>query len=194
MNLHFISRRDYRKKTESQKVKTIIQHYPKPLVIPEGGSNALAVKGVSEVMTEISEYSKQTSQTFQRLFAACGTGGTLSGLIDGAKKEQFPGAIIGIPVLKGADFLSADIKALSQFHNDIDWSLVFDYHFGGYAKSTTDLQHFIKQFEQDYNIPIDPIYTGKLCYGVFDLAKKSSTAEENWLIYHSGGLQGKKQV
>ncbi len=188
MKLHFISRRAYREKIQSPEIKNIIQCYQNPLVIPEGGSNELAVKGVSEIIGEITEQSKQP---FQRLFAACGTGGTLSGLIDGAKQYQFPTQITGIPVLKGAAFLYEAIRQLSQYHDAINWSLIFDYHFGGYARSTPTLQAFIEKFEKNYNVEIEPIYTGKLCYGVFDLARKSPPTKENWLIYHSGGLQGK---
>lgn len=188
MKLHFISRISYKDKELHPEISALINNYPNPLIIPEGGSNQLSLRGTGEIIEELT----QQPQQFQHLFAACGTGGTLAGLIDGAKTYCFQGKITGVSVLKGGDFLVRDVQTLSQHHQHIHWSLEQDYHFGGYAKSNAELSTFIEQFESHYSIVIEPIYTGKLCYAVFDLARQSPSTQsiENWLIYHSGGLQG----
>lgn len=188
MTLYFVRRNDYREKHNAPSVQTLINQHPKAIIIPEGGSNTLSLQGTAEIIQEITQQKPPTY--FQQLFAACGTGGTLAGLIDGAKNHTFSGKITGIACLKGADFLAHDIQNLSQHHQAIDWHIEHNYHAGGYAKITPALRQFIEDFQAHYNIPIEPIYTGKLCHAVFDLAKHSQNHAENWLIYHSGGLQG----
>ncbi len=190
MRLHFVSRSVYREKYQSHpEIQTIINQYPNAIIIPEGGSNQLSLSGSAEIIAECVQQGD-----FDRLFCACGTGGTLAGLIDGVAKQipmtQYD--LIGIPILKGHTGLAEDICRLSRHHSDVNWQLNHDYHFGGYAKNTNALKKFISDFESKYKIPIDPIYTAKLCYAVFDLAKRNTDSlSENWLIYHSGGLQGK---
>lgn len=194
MQLHFVSRQAYRAKQANPEIQSIIRQYPQSMLIPEGGSNQLAVMGCKEIMTEIAanslENSMENSATnFQAIFAACGTGGTLAGLIDGVAEQQLPMRVVGVAVLKAA--LNDSILQLSQAHQTVDWQINNDYHFSGYAKSTPALIDFQQQFEQQFSLPLDAVYTAKLCYAVFDLAAKSiSPQRENWLIYHSGGLQG----
>lgn len=190
MTLHFVSRSTYRDKEKHADIARIIQGDPNAYLIPEGGSNTLAVKGCSEMMSELNEQLEQVDC----LFAACGTGGTFSGLIDGAFEQGMNCTLHAIAVLKGAHFLHADIKRLSQHSQQIPWQVHHDYHFGGYAKHTTELLQFMQTFNQDYTTPLDPVYTSKLAYAVFDLAKNSDTNAANWVIYHSGGLQGNKQL
>ncbi len=191
MQLHFVSRSVYREKDfpdTSPEIQQIINQYPNTTVIPEGGSNKLSVFGSAEIIAECEQQGD-----FDRLFCACGTGGTLAGLIDGVAKQSPMSQyhLIGIPVLKGHTGLADDICQLSQHHKEVNWQLNHNYHFGGYAKTTNELKEFIIDFENKYKIPIDPIYTAKLCYAVFDLARKNTDSlSENWLIYHSGGLQG----
>lgn len=197
MQLHFVSRSVYREKAlihqaPHPEIQAIINQYPNAMVIPEGGSNQLSVLGSAEIIAECEQQGNLGYNT--TLFCACGTGGTLAGLIDGVAKQtpitQYN--LIGIPVLKGHRGLSDDICQLSQHHQTVNWQLNHNYHFGGYAKTTEELREFIHDFENNYQIPIDPVYTAKLCYAVFDLAEKSTDNEsEDWLIYHSGGLQGK---
>lgn len=192
MQLHFVNRKAYREKNNNHSITHIIAQYPNGLVIPEGGSNALAVQGSSEIIDEIRQQIPTELPNVDYLFAACGTGGTLAGMIDGILTNHLSCQLHGIAVLKGADFLTKDIQALSQHHAAINWDIKHHYHHGGYAKTSQDLHDFIQHFEHTYHIPLDPIYTGKLVYAVFDLAKQSTAEKgENWLIYHSGGLQGK---
>lgn len=187
MQLHFVSRTAYRGKANHPDIADIIQSINKARLIPEGGSNTLAVQGCMEIMAELN-----TQQShIDAVFAACGTGGTLAGLIDGAFEHNMACRLHGIAVLKGADFLRTDIAKLSQQHEQIDWQLYHDYHVSGYAKTTPQLLAFINEFHHQHAIPLEPIYTGKLFAAVFDLAKNSDDKKtENWVIYHSGGLQG----
>ncbi len=192
MKFHFVSREVYREKhIPHMEIQKIITSYHNAMIVPEGGSNKLSLLGSAEI---IDECIKQGS--YDKLFCACGTGGTLSGLIDGVAKQekQKQYQLIGVPVLKGHTGLLDDICSLSESHKLVDWQLNNNYHFGGYAKTTPELQQFLNDFEKKYNIPLDPVYTVKLCYAVFDLAKQSDKNSEQWLIYHSGGLQGKTGI
>lgn len=193
MQLHFISRETYREKQLTHAaIKAIIDHYANAKIIPEGGSDRLSLIGSAEIIDEC--IAQHPADGFDVLFAACGTGGTLAGLIDGvARQTSSHYRLVGISVLKGHLGLSENIRSLSRSHMLVDWSINQDYHFGGYAKTSPMLQAFMADFESNYKIPLDPIYTAKLCYAVFDLANNSPNKQpENWLIYHSGGLQGAK--
>lgn len=152
-------------------------------MLPEGGSNSLAVKGCAEILPHKLE--------FDVVGCSVGTGGTLAGLLaqlDGKKQ------VLGFPALKGGSFLKADVDALSQdycgkiFSN---YELITDYHFGGYAKANHELIDFINAFYQTHRIPLDPVYNGKLFYGLYDLAKQGYLEREtSVLLIHTGGLQG----
>lgn len=190
MRLYFVSREAYRNKSQTNphvEIKTILSKYPDAMIIPEGGSNALSVLGSAEVV-------KETAQQLEAsvIFTACGSGGTMAGFIDGVAQYTPRCRVVGVSVLKQQSALSTTVRSLSQYHQTVAWTLLEDYHFGGYAKQTKKLLDFIMQFESTYAIPLDPIYTAKLCFAVFDQARQSNAHHsENWLIYHSGGLQGR---
>ena len=121
---------------------------------------------------------------FDYICCAVGTGGTISGIINSSKPHQ---KVLGFPALKG-DFLDNEIKKFTQKEN---WKLITDYHFGGYAKINEELIAFINKFRDKTHIPLDPVYTAKMCYGVFDLIRKGYFKKEaNILLIHTGGLQG----
>jgi len=146
-------------------------------MIPEGGTNELAVKGCEEIFIE-------EDKTFDIICCPVGTGGTISGLINASEPHQ---KILGFPALKG-DFLQ---KEIGKFTAKSNWELVTDYHFGGYAKINSTLVEFINRFKQEYNIPLDPIYTGKMMFGIFDLIKKGYFKKgAKILAIHTGCLQG----
>lgn len=179
MNLHFVSREMYKRKTEDEFMTTLHEQWGDFYLIPEGGTNDLAVKGCAEFAGQlISEAS------FDYLCLPVGTGGTMAGLINGfgGKKK-----VIGFPALKGARFLEDEIK---KFSTQTDWQLVYDYHFGGYAKSNVVLLDFIRWAQNQFNLPLDYVYTGKMMFGVFDLIKKGFfPAGARILAIHTGGLQ-----
>lgn len=177
MQFKFVSRSDYRKKTETDFVEKLKQEFGECYLIPEGGTNELAVKGCEEILT-------QADFSFDYICCPVGTGGTISGLVNSAQKHQ---EILGFPALKG-DFLSNDIRRFAKQDN---WRLITDYHFGGYAKVNEALIDFINNFKKTYNIPLDPIYTGKMMYGIFDMIKKNKLPQDaRILAIHTGGLQG----
>jgi 1-aminocyclopropane-1-carboxylate deaminase len=121
---------------------------------------------------------------FDFVCCAVGTGGTVSGLINSAEAHQ---QILGFPALKG-DFLSEEIQKYTSAKN---WKLVTDYHFGGYAKVTPDLVNFMNTFRSKYDIQLDPVYTGKMLFGIFDMMQKKAFPQNSRILaIHTGGLQG----
>lgn len=188
MILHFVSRAQYRQKAEGDIVKQQLATADWR-VIPEGGSHPLALSGVANIVDEIvADNQIGNAPIPDRLFCACGTGGTLAGILRGVAHHRLSTRCIGVPVLKGADFLYQDIRDLNPAADATDWDLHLHAHSGGYGKTTPELHEFIAFFEHTFNVPIEPIYTGKLCQAVFEQAKNSDSQVEDWLIYHSGGV------
>ena len=178
MKFVFISREDYRKKSEPEMISKLNLELGDFYLVPEGGTNELAVKGCEEILTKDDEQ-------FDYICSCVGTGGTIAGIINSIEAPQ---KVIGFPALKGG-FL---IKEIQQYcRGQKNWQLVSDYHFGGYGKYSDELIHFINRFKEDTTIPLDPIYTGKMMFGVLDMIKKNSFPKgSKILIIHSGGIQG----
>ncbi len=178
MQLHFITREAYRNKTEPSFIETLELEFGDFYLVPEGGTNELAVKGCEEILTDL-------ERDFNYICSAVGTGGTISGLINSASFGQ---KILGFPALKG-DFLSKEIQHF--IYQNKNWKLIDEYHFGGYAKYNSELISFINQFKKETDIQLDPIYTGKMLFGIVDLIKKNYFSENsNILAIHTGGIQG----
>ncbi len=177
MTFKFVSRSDYRRKAEDSFLKALKTEFGNFYKIPEGGTNDMAVKGCEEILTE-------EDKEFDYVCAPVGTGGTLSGLINSSRPNQ---KILGFSALKGG-FLYEDI---SKFAKQENWELINDYHFGGYAKINTELVTFLNAFHTVHGIPLDPIYTGKMVYGIMDMIKQGYFPENSRiLVIHTGGLQG----
>jgi 1-aminocyclopropane-1-carboxylate deaminase len=177
MQLKFVSRQVYREKTSETFLTQLKDEFGRFYVVPEGGTNPLAVQGCAEIITE-------NEKTFDTICCAVGTGGTIAGICEGAYPHQ---QILGFPALKG-DFLSEEI---SKFTRKKNWKLLTEYHFGGYGKVSNELIAFINQFKKQTSIPLDPIYTGKMLFGIIDLIKKGYFDKQNRILaIHSGGLQG----
>ena len=177
MQFEFVSREDYRLKTEATFLEQLENKFGSFYLIPEGGTNALAIKGCEEILT-------QEDGIFDYVACAIGTGGTISGIINSALPHQ---KILGFPALKG-DFLQDEIRNFVQNDN---WELITDYHFGGYGKVNTVLVDFINRFLEKTKIPLDPVYTGKMVFGIVDLIEKNYFPENaTILLIHTGGLQG----
>ena len=184
MQIHYIDRSTYRIKSQANFIQTLKNEFGDFYLVPEGGTNQLAVKGCTEIIDDI-------NIDFDYIVSACGTGGTLSGIICGLKGDK---NIIGIPVLKGAAFLNSDISNLVKDYSGTgysNWQLYLDYHFGGYAKITKELIDYMQEFEKLNNIQLDPIYTAKMIYGIYDLIKRKKIEKNTRVIaLHTGGLQG----
>lgn len=177
MQLEFVSREAYRLKNEAAFLADLKSKFGKFFLIPEGGTNMLAIKGCQEILT-------QQDSEFDYVCCAVGTAGTISGIINSVLPHQ---KVLGFPALKG-DFLQDEIRIFVQNQN---WELITDYHFGGYGKVNENLIHFINRFYIENQIPLDPVYTGKMVFGVMDLIQKDYfPAHSNILLIHTGGLQG----
>ena len=178
MQFLFISRSEYREKTSKEFIQNLKNQLGDFYLIPEGGTNKLAIKGCEEILTEKDE-------NFNYICSAIGTGGTISGLINSTKNHQ---KVIGFPALKG-DFLEKEINPFAK-RND-NWNLETEYHFGGYGKYNSELIRFINEFKEQTNIPLDPIYTGKMLFGILDMIAKNQFPENSKILaIHTGGLQG----
>ena len=184
MKIGYMNRSTYRNKTSYQVINQLKEQFGRFYLIPEGGTNELALKGCSEIINSL-------DINFDIICTACGTGGTIAGLISGLKNSQ---KAIGFSVLKGAEFLNNDIRKLLGFYkmNCLNnWEIKMDYHFGGYAKFTPELIDFLNKYEINTNIKVEPVYTGKMFFGIYDMIQKNNIPEETTIIaLHTGGLQG----
>jgi 1-aminocyclopropane-1-carboxylate deaminase len=178
MKLQFVSREQYRQKASFGFIEKMKNKWGDFYLIPEGGTNILAVKGCEEILTK-------EDAKFNYICASVGTGGTLAGLIKSLKRKQ---KVIGFPALKG-NFLFEEIKKYTIKKDN--WSLKKDYHFGGYAKYNEELVRFINSFNKETGILLDPVYTGKMVFGIIDLIKKDTFSEGTKILaIHTGGIQG----
>ena len=179
MQLHFLSRFEYRLRHQAEYLQQLQQQYPQAFIIPEGGSNTLAIQGTQEIL------SPDDLENYDVICCAVGTGGTLAGIIESSSELQH---VLGFSALKG-DFLKHDIQ---QWTDKSNWSLTDAYCCGGYAKTTLELLQFMQQFEQQYDIPLEQVYTAKMMMGLLDLIQHSHfPAHTRILAIHTGGLQGK---
>ena len=185
MQLHFISREDYRLKEETNFLDKLSKQLGNFYLLPEGGTNMLAVKGCTEIIDEI-------AVDFDYICCPCGTGGTMTGLCCSIAEEK---KVIGFSVLKGMNDLEGKVeKLILDFcgRKLKCWSVNHDYHFGGYAKTNETLFSFMAEFESAHAIALDQVYTGKMMYGVFDLIKRNYFKPSSTIIaIHTGGLQGR---
>lgn len=176
MELEFISREAYRDSRQ------FFETRPDTYVIPEGGHNTAGARGCEDILSLF------PTEHFTHILCAVGTGTTLAGLINSATATQ---TVIGIPVLKGAGYLEADIKALLHPGQTGHWRLLHDFHGGGYAKVKPELIDFINIFFAETGIPTDIIYTGKLVKAFRELVHQRYFADNSKvLLIHTGGLQG----
>ncbi len=182
MQLQFVSREDYRNLRNS-KIDCCIENSKKYYILPEGGTNALAIQGCSEILN------KNDFHKYSHICTCVGTGGTLAGIIQASENQS---NIIGFSSLKGIDW-KTDIGTLvenSTSKNYNNWSVNSDYTFGGYAKKNSILDTFILNFEKNHGIPLEFVYTGKLFYGIFDLIEKDYFPPQSHILaIHTGGLR-----
>ena len=182
MELRFVSRADYRLLRQFREPFDLPGIRPKQYWLPEGGAQPVALQGVAEMVAEI-------DRPFDVLCLPCGSGATLAGCItalNGAKP------VLGFAALKNADFLMDDVEALLP-KNYTNWNINQHYHFGGFAKTTPELIEFIRTFEMTQQVPLEPIYSGKMLYGLYDMIAKNYYAPGQCIIaVHTGGLQGKR--
>lgn len=177
MTIKFISREMYRRKNTPQFQLELKEEFGDFYLLPEGGTNSLAIKGCEEILTS-------EDKKFDYLCCPVGTGGTIAGIINSSEEFQ---KVIGFSALKG-DFLNSEISQLTTGKN---WELQNNYHFGGYGKISAELISFLNDFQQKSKITLDPVYTGKMFFGIFDMVKRSAFPQNSSILaIHTGGLQG----
>lgn len=181
MQIHYISRELYKNKQDPDFLESLKDHYSDFYLIPEGGTNHLAIKGTKEILN---------CEDLKADIITCsiGTGGTIAGLLASASVTQ---QVWGFSSLKG-DFIHKEIQDLLDIHSirpTCKYKIFTQYHFGGYGKHNKDLLEFINSFYKSTNIPLDPIYTGKMMYGVFENLEHIEP-NSTILCVHTGGLQG----
>ncbi len=186
MEFYFVSREEYKRKNEAEFIEKLRNKFENSYIVPEGGSNDLAIKGAAEIVFDIDEH-------YDVIACACGTGGTVAGIIKGIyERDLFDAKIIGFPVLKGGEFIVDEIKRFlpKEVYSKVNWEINSNYHFGGYGKTKPELIEFIRRFKNKNNINLDYIYTGKMMYGIYDLVKSNKLGKaKKILVIHTGGTQ-----
>jgi len=179
MKLHYVSRNYYKEKTSADFLEKLNVHFGDFYLIPEGGSNELAIKGATEIL--------DSNDNQDYICCAVGTGGSIAGIINGSNDKQ---TVIGFPAIKGFEQLE---KEINNWTNATNYKFINEYVGNGYAKINKDLVAFINEFNTLHNIPLDAIYNGKMFKGVLDLVSKDYFPKgSSILAIHTGGLQGNK--
>ena len=184
MELHFVSRAEYKDKERGATYQRLLG-WRRLWSVPEGGSNALALRGVAELSDELRTQLDGTMPDY--IAVAVGTGGTAAGLLSAGAK------VLGVSVLKNGYFLRQDIEQLlgeANLLENLDLHTRFDE--GGYARTTPELVGFIKDFEALHHVPIEQVYTGKMLRGVYTLLQEGYFKPGSVVVaVHTGGLQGR---
>ncbi|MFT5484777.1 MAG: 1-aminocyclopropane-1-carboxylate deaminase [Halieaceae bacterium] len=187
MRLEFVSRAEYRQRNSPDYLNKIQQRYPHAHLVPEGGANIAGAAGCQEIAPLL----VNGTAVPDLVACACGTGTMLSGLI---ATGQFP--LVGYSVLRDGGSIERGVVERLQEMNaraSLPWHVVGDYHGGGYAQVNSELRRFLGDFTDRTNIPLDPVYTGKLMFGLLsDIALGRYAAGGSIVAIHSGGLQGRR--
>lgn len=177
MELKFISRKHYAQKETPDFVRSLHDEFGDFYMVPEGGTNNFAIKGCSEILSP-------EDASFDYVCVSTGTGGTLAGIVASLQPHQ---KAIGFSALQG----TFQKEVVSKYSKQTNFEIVDDYCFGGYAKIDVDLIRFINEFKKNHHIGLDPIYTGKMFFGIFDLLKKGYFKKNSRILaIHTGGMQG----
>jgi len=194
MKLHFVSRANYKLKHTPEFIEVLKEQFGDFYLIPEGGSNELGVKGCEDILDYL-DHSADPEDKGRNCYlaVACGTGATLAGLIRGVARKGLGIDIMGVAVLKGAGYLEKEVS--SWLVGDLqeasypNWNIELDYHCGGYAKHNPALLSFIERFERVNQVSIEPVYTGKLLAGIYDLIENGLIPAGSQVIaIHTGGV------
>lgn len=185
MKLNFVDRKTYKRRSDPEFLAALAKQYPQAFIIPEGGSNALALPGVQEIITELDQQVK-----YDYLFAPVGSGGTLAGLILADNNRH---KICGIAVLKQHDYLELEVQRLLGVENNSpkQWKIFNEFHGGGYGKYSPQDADAIVRLNQQTNIPFEPVYSGKMMLALLNLVKQGYfESGSTIMLLHTGGMQG----
>ncbi|CAA6811248.1 MAG: 1-aminocyclopropane-1-carboxylate deaminase (EC [uncultured Thiotrichaceae bacterium] len=182
MTLKFVDRKTYRQRNDPDYLQKLRQAYPEAYLLPEGGSNTLAVQGCELLAQQVNKLLPKTTV----MSSACGTGGTVAGLIRGARQEQ---RVLGFSVLKDPELGQRVSQYVAQ-GNHADYDLIAA-DFGGYAKVDIEHLQFIEAWYEETGVLLDPIYSSKMCRALLHRVKEFEFSERDVVsIIHTGGLQG----
>ncbi len=188
MDLNFVNRAVYTRYNNGDWAD-LQEPFKNYYILPEGGGNTLGVRGCMDIVLTHPELANSI------WCVACGTGTTMAGMVHGLA-QLGRGSVLGFPVLRGgfmAQEVSKKIASYGAFASDFvpHWQVVEGYEMGGYAAYSTELVAFINTFYDRYGVPLDPIYTGKMMFGLFDMIRYKRIAPGSTLVaVHTGGLQG----
>ncbi|CAM3892862.1 MULTISPECIES: 1-aminocyclopropane-1-carboxylate deaminase/D-cysteine desulfhydrase [Pseudoalteromonas] len=181
MQLHPVTRLEYRERQNPDYFAQLQARFPNAYILPEGGTNKAALQGCSELAKSLP----------QADFVICptGSGGTLAGLTEGCDNST---QILGVAVLKQAEYLINEIKSLSPIAaQQQNWQLLTQFHDGGYGKFSSELWQFCLMMQSQHQLPLEPIYSGKMMYALWQLIEQDYFPEGSRIIaIHTGGLQG----
>ncbi|HEY3732801.1 MAG TPA: pyridoxal-phosphate dependent enzyme [Streptosporangiaceae bacterium] len=167
MRLSYMDRVTYRRKSAPDVISSLRREHGSFYLLPEGGSNELAVQGCSEVPAEI-------ETDFNVICCPCGTGGTLAGIAAGLKPGQ---RAIGFSSLKGGEFLADTVTELQRkavgYCSD-NWSIEHRFHFGGFARKKPELDQFIADFRARHALTLEWVYVAKMMYGIYSLCREGA--------------------
>jgi len=188
MQLIYVSRQDYKRRFDPAFIEQITQDLPLCYLVPEGGANRLALKGCAEISAAI----EQQVSVFDYLCVPCGTGATLAGLVSGLQQTEVK--VLGFCALKGLRDIEEKVTSWLQEvagNQSPCWHILHDFHCGGYAKLNSKLVRFMDEWEGFSEIPLEPIYTGKMFYGIFCMLEADYFAPGTRIVaVHTGGMQG----
>jgi len=183
MQLEYIKRIDYKQKATDEFIHNLQNKFGDFYLIPEGGNNPAGIKGCAELLDEL-------NQDYDFICSEVGSGTMFSSIIAHNKKPNTH--FLGFVVMKNQQLENEIYNSIKPYKkNRSEWSLNHDYHFGGFAKASTELHQFILNFKTQSNIQLEPVYSGKMLYGIFDLISKDHFKPgARILAIHGGGLQG----
>jgi 1-aminocyclopropane-1-carboxylate deaminase len=177
MRLIFVSRDEYRRRNDSDYHSELRLRFPESFIIPEGGTNAAAVRGCTEILSKQTEFAKH-------IFLPVGTGGTISGIIRSLHSDQ---KVHGISVVGEGEVLNPVIASLSGQQEGANWELHTQFTFGGYGQQTPELAEFIMTIKNKSELPLDFVYSGKAFFGMMQLIEDRGYNPEECLFVHTGG-------
>jgi 1-aminocyclopropane-1-carboxylate deaminase len=177
MELHFVSREEYRMRNDTDYVVSLQHRFPDAFVIPEGGTNESAVRGCEEILNEDTAFARH-------IFLPVGTGGTISGIIRSLNPQQ---KAHGIAVVGSGETLKPVIAQLSGYDEGTSWELHTQFAFGGYGKTQGFPNGFISQMRLECGIPLDHVYSAKALYGALKIIIERGYQPDECLFIHTGG-------
>lgn len=181
MDLVFVSRSDYQQKREAIFLEALQAQYPTAYIIPEGGDNELGLRGCEDILKGIDMLG------YQHLVCAVGTGTTFAGL---ARSLPETCMAWGVPVFKNHDPILDSLR--EKIPHD-RWGWLGGYEDGGFGKYSLDLQQKVAQWEREWDIELDRVYTSKMVWAVMEsIEKRVFNSGERVLMVHTGGLQGNR--